>query len=133
MNHKKIVITRPKLQSERLKRQLIDAGVDKNQLIISPVIEIEKVKNKPKIDNKSIILFTSENALLNWECKNKNKFSCYCVGLNTTNSAKKLGLDSKFLGKDIKTFIKNFPQENKNEYHYLRGEDKFLKKLDGHS
>ena len=54
MNHKKIVITRPKLQSERLKRQLIDAGVDKNQLIISPVIEIEKVKNKPKIDNKSI-------------------------------------------------------------------------------
>ena len=123
MNHKKIVITRPKLQSERLKRQLIDAGVDKNQLIISPVIEIVKVKNKPKIDNKSIILFTSENALLNWECKNKNKFSCYCVGLNTTNSAKKLGLDSKFLGKDIKTFIKNFPQENKNEYHYLRGED----------
>ena len=43
MNHKKIVITRPKLQSERLKRQLIDAGVDKNQLINSPVIEIEKV------------------------------------------------------------------------------------------
>ena len=123
MNNKKIVITRPMLQSDRFKRQLIDAGVDKNQLIVSPVIEIKKVNNEPKIEKNSIILFTSENAVLNWDCTNKNKFSCYCVGLNTTNSAKKLGLNSKFLGKDIKSFVKNFPQDGKNEYHYLRGED----------
>ena len=70
------------LQSDRFKRQLIDAGVDKNQLIVSPVIEIKKVNNEPKIDKNSIILFTSENAVLNWDCTNKNKFSCYCVGLN---------------------------------------------------
>ena len=123
MNNKKIVITRPMLQSDRFKRQLIDAGIDKNQLLISPVIEIEKIKNDPKIDSNSIILFTSENAVFNWDCKNKNKFSCYCVGLNTTNSAKELGLNSKFLGKDIKSFIKNFPQKDKNDYHYLRGKD----------
>ena len=73
------------LQSDRFKRQLIDAGVDKNQLIVSPVIEIKKVNNEPKIDKNSIILFTSENAVLNWDCTNKNKFSCYCVGLNTVS------------------------------------------------
>ena len=123
MNDKKIVITRPMLQSDRFKRQLIDAGVDKSLIIISPVIEIEKIKNEPKIDRNSIILFTSENAVFNWDCKDKNKFSCYCVGSNTTKSAKELGLNSKFLGKDIKSFIKNFPQNDKNEYHYLRGKD----------
>ena len=123
MNDKKIVITRPMLQSHRFKRQLIDAGVDKSLIIISPVIEIEKIKNEPKIDRNSIILFTSENAVFHWDCRDKNKFSCYCVGSNTTKSAKELGLNSKFLGKDIKSFIKNFPQNNKNEYHYLRGKD----------
>ena len=38
------------LQSDRFKRQLIDAGLDKNQLIVSPVFEIKKVNNEPKID-----------------------------------------------------------------------------------
>ena len=81
-------------------------------IFIQFLVEIIYIFFETKKHNPNVVVIT-----------NKNKFSCYCVGLNTTNSAKKLGLNSKFLGKDIKSFIKNFPQDGKNEYHYLRGED----------
>ena len=49
MNNKKIVITRPKLQSERLKRQLIDAGVDR---VVLGTIAVEDIKFLEKACNK---------------------------------------------------------------------------------
>lgn len=123
MKDEMIVITRPKLQSNRFYKQLIAAGIENDQLLISPVIKIKKLKTNPRIKSNSIILFTSENAISSWDCQNKEQFNCYCVGLNTTKIAKEAGLNSKFLGDDIKTFIKNFPKNGKKQYHYLRGKD----------
>ena len=116
-----IIITRPVRQANRFNQQLIDAKIKKNQIIMSPISKIINSAITPKIATSTILIFTSENALFNWNSDYKENFSCYCVGFKTTETAKKLGLNAKYLGSNVKEFIKNFPKETNQDYHYLRG------------
>jgi uroporphyrinogen-III synthase len=116
-----IIITRPAQQANRFNQQLIDAKFKKSHIILSPISKIINSAVNPKITTSTILIFTSENALFNWNCDYKEAFSCYCVGLKTTETAKKLGLNAKFLGPNVQEFIKNFPKKSNQNYHYLRG------------
>ena len=87
-----IIITRPARQANRFNQQLIDAKFKKSHIILSPISKIINSAVNPKITTSTILIFTSENALFNWNCDYKEAFSCYCVGLKTTETAKKLGL-----------------------------------------
>lgn len=118
-----IILTRPLEQAKRFHEQLIHAKIEKNRLIISPMFNIVGLKKNPEINTSTILIFTSENAILNWNCDHKELFSCLCVGRKTTETAEKLGLDAKCLGSNINEFIVNFPISNNQDYYYLRGKN----------
>ena len=121
MTNEFIIITRPARQAKRFNQQLIDAKIKKNDIILSPISKIINLTINPKITTSTILIFTSENALFSWECDYKEAFSCYCVGLKTTETAKKLGLNAKCLGFNVQELIKKFPKISNQDYHYLRG------------
>ena len=116
-----IIITRPVRQANRFNKQLIDAKIKKSQIIISPISKIINTMTTPEIATSTILIFTSENALFSWDCDYKEEFSCYCVGLKTTKTAQKLGLNAECIGTNIEEFTNNFPKKTSKNYHYLRG------------
>ena len=90
-----IVITRPKEDSLFLIERLQKLG---HMVTYLPVIKIEELQTKKinLLDYKAVI-FTSSNAMRNYDTKDFNKNTpCFCVGDATEKTAKQKGFHNTF-------------------------------------
>lgn len=98
-----ILVTRPIDQALRFAKDLENAGVKPEKILIDPILQINALDVTFDFSNVRGILITSKNALRHLpagliECG----FPAYCVGSSTTRLACECGLVAKNMGKTAK-------------------------------
>ena len=120
-----ILLTRPLEDCSELILKFQSLGHKVSHL---PVIKIKSIEyDEPNFNNFNGIIFTSANAVKNFNLKNINKkINCFCVGLATEKFAKQSGFQNIFCAdgnvNNLKEIIlQNFDKNNGNLL-YVSGE-----------
>ena len=120
-----VLLTRPLEDSIDLIKRLKDKGIIVSHL---PLIKIDKL-NYPKIKSSEykIIVFTSSNAIRNFDTKDFDKKSlCFCVGDATEKTAKQKGFHNTFSArgnvKNLQELILQNLEKKTEKILYVSGE-----------
>ena len=98
-----ILVTRPIDQALRFAKDLENAGVKPEKILIDPILQINALDATFDFSNVRGILITSKNALSHLPTGLVERgFPAYCVGSSTTRLAFERGLVAKNMGKTAK-------------------------------
>ena len=98
-----ILVTRPINQALRFAKDLENAGVKSEQILIDPILRINALDATFDFSNVEGILITSKNALSHLPIGLVERgLPAYCVGSSTTRLACECGLVAKNMGKTAK-------------------------------
>jgi uroporphyrinogen-III synthase len=122
----KLIITRP-VDSANLFASFFERNLQKEQIIISPAIEI-KFFSRPKILKKTPnLIFTSSNGVKAAGQATNNNIRAICVGDRTTSLASSLGYSAEKYGDNVEQLIKKLRISKKIEGDILHVRGKYTK------
>lgn len=100
----KLLITRP-VNSASDFASFFEKELQKNQIIISPVLKIKFFKRPKKLQKNHFVIFTSSNGVkAAGEASNSN-IRAMCVGDRTTNLASSFGYSAEKFGDNVEQLI----------------------------
>jgi len=100
----KLIITRP-VDAANLFASFFEKELEKDQIIISPLLEI-KFFNRPKTLKQShCLIFTSSNGVKAAGKAAASNIKALCVGDRTTNLASSLGYSAEKLGDNVEQLL----------------------------
>jgi uroporphyrinogen-III synthase len=122
----KLIITRP-VESANLFASFFERNLQKEQIIISPAIEI-KFFSRPKILRKTpYLIFTSSNGVKAAGQATNNNIRAICVGDRTTSLASSLGYSAEKYGDNVEQLIKKLCLNKNIEGNILHVRGKYTK------
>jgi uroporphyrinogen-III synthase len=122
----KLIITRP-VESANLFASFFERNLQKEQIIISPAIEI-KFFSRPKILRKNpYLIFTSSNGVKAAGQATNNNIRAICVGDRTTSLASSLGYSAEKYGDNVEQLIKKLCLNKNIEGNILHVRGKYTK------
>ena len=122
----KLLITRP-VNSASDFASFFEKELQKNQIIISPVLKIKFFKRPKKLQKSHFVIFTSSNGVkAAGEASNSN-IRAMCVGDRTTNLASSFGYSAEKFGDNVEQLISTLCKDRKIKEEILHVHGKYTK------
>ena len=122
----KLLITRP-LNSASDFASFFEKELQKNQIIISPVLKIKFFKRPKKLQKSHFVIFTSSNGVkAAGEASNSN-IRAMCVGDRTTKLASSFGYSAEKFGDNVEQLISTLCKDRKIKEEILHVHGKYTK------
>lgn len=122
----KLLITRP-VNSASDFASFFERELQKNQIIISPVLKIKFFKRPKKLEKSHFVIFTSSNGVkAAGEASNSN-IRAMCVGDRTTNLASSFGYLAEKFGDNVEQLISTLCKDQKIKEEILHVHGKYTK------
>ena len=96
----KLIITRP-VDAANLFASFFEKELEKDQIIISPLLEIKFFKRPKTLKQIHCLIFTSSNGVKAAGQAANNNMRALCVGDRTTNLASSLGYSAEKIGDNV--------------------------------
>ena len=122
----KLIITRP-VDAANLFASFFGKELEKDQIIISPLLEIKFFKKPKTLKKIQYLIFTSSNGVKAAGQAANNNIRALCVGDRTTNLASSLGYSAEKIGDNVEQLLKTLCKGKKIASEILHIHGKYTK------
>ncbi len=122
----KLIITRP-VDAANLFASFFGKELEKDQIIISPLLEIKFFKKPKTLKKIQYLIFTSSNGVKAAGQAANNNIRALCVGDRTTNLASSLGYSAEKIGNNVEQLLKTLCKGKKIASEILHIHGKYTK------
>ena len=122
----KLIITRP-VDAANLFASFFEKELKKEQIIISPVLEIKFFKRPKTLKKIHCLIFTSSNGVKAAGQATNSHIKALCVGDRTTKLASSLGYSAEKFGDNVEQLLKTLSKGEKIDGDILHIHGKYTK------
>ena len=122
----KLIITRP-VDAANLFASFFEKELKKEQIIISPVLEIKFFKRPKTLKQIHCLIFTSSNGVKAAGKATNSHIKALCVGDRTTNLAYSLGYSAEKFGDNVEQLLNALCKDKTIDYDILHVHGKYTK------